>query len=379
MRRNPDVDQPPIPSDEDEKPPAIVPPDQPGRREEDEPDPPPLGDPPNDEPTRILAGYKSDRPRARQLSQRAFRVSIVLVLSLAIGLGSYGAPNADEKKRKAPKGVPVLWKEPADIETRDLFLGSGGEALKPDLSKVTFQTEKKGGYSTKYEVIDGSGKKWIVKVGKEAQPEAVANRLLWAVGYFTEISYLAPAVDIAGRGHVTNARFEARPDQVKRLGEWKWDDNPFIGTPELQGLKVMMLLLNNWDIKDSNTNILLTTDGEGGQTELRYIISDLGGTFGKTGGVLTRSRNDYEDFVKATFIDHFEGDRVDFHYSGKRKDLFHKITTGQAAWIGRWLARLSDQQISDAFRAANYSPEQIEALTHATRARIVQLTALIKT
>ena len=220
-------------------------------------------------------------------------------------------------------------------------------------------------------------KKWIVKVGKEAQPETVATRLLWAVGYFTEVSYLAPTVAIEGRGTVSNARFEARPHGVKRLGEWKWSDNPFIGTPEFQGLKVMMLLLNNWDIKDSNNNIL-ATDGESGEAELHYIISDLGGTFGKTGGVISRSRNDYEDFVKARFIDHIQGGRVDFHYSGKRKDLFTKITTEQAAWIGRLLARLSDQQIRDAFRAANYTPEQIESLAQAVKRRIDELNAQAK-
>jgi len=371
MSRNPNIEQPTTPDDDTI--PVKMPPDQPGRPDEDEPDPPPQGDPPNNEPTRILAGYERERSRTLPLRRRGLRVSIALILSLVFGLGSYSASIASDDKRKLASGTPVLWKEPADIETRDLFLGPGGDALKPDLSRVTFQQEKKGGYSTKYEVTDGSGKKWIVKVGKEAQPETVANRLLWAVGYFTEVSYLAPTVNIEGRGTVSNARFEARPDGVKRLGEWKWSDNPFIGTPQLQGLKVMMLLLNNWDIKDSNNKILQTNDSESGEAELRYIISDLGGTFGKTGGVLSRSRNDYEDFAKARFIDHIQRGRVDFHYGGKRKDLFTKITAEQAAWIGRLLGRLSDQQIRDAFRAGNYSPEQIETLAQATRRRIDEL------
>jgi hypothetical protein len=373
LKGNRDIDNKPTPPDEDENP-VIMPPDQPGRREEDEPDPPPQGDPPNEEPTRLLAEFITQR-RMTLAVTKPFRLSIVLILSLAIALGSYSPSNASDKKQKAAHGTPVLWKEPADIETRDLLLGSGGEAGKPDLSKVTFQKEKKGGYSTKYEVTDGSGKKWVVKVGKEAQSETVSNRLLWAVGYFTEVSYLEPTVNIEGKGSLTNVRFEARPDGIKRLGEWKWDDNPFIGTPELQGLKVMMLLLNNWDIKDENNNILVATDGAAGETELQYIISDLGGTIGKTGGVISRSRNDPEDFEKAKFIESRKGGRVDFHYSGKRKDLFSKITTDQAAWMGRWLARLSDQQIRDAFRAGNYSPEQVEALAKATKARIDELSA----
>jgi hypothetical protein len=37
---------------------------------------------------------------------------------------------------------------------------------------------------------------------------------------------------------------------------------------------------------------------------------------------------------------------------------------------------LTDQQISDAFRAANYSPEEIEVLTKTVRARINELVNL---
>ena len=54
----------------------------------------------------------------------------------------------------------------------------------------------------------------------------------------------------------------------------------------------MMILINNWDIKDSNNEILAASNENTGQAELRYIISDLGGSFGKTGGFITRrSRN----------------------------------------------------------------------------------------
>ena len=31
---------------------------------------------------------------------------------------------------------------------------------------------------------------------------------------------------------------------------WRWDDNPFVGTNELAGLKLMVMLLGNWDNKD---------------------------------------------------------------------------------------------------------------------------------
>src|SRR6266545_7604119 len=64
------------------------------------------------------------------------------------------------KKKQMPKGTPVLWREPADIETRNLLLGAGGEAMKPKVSKITFIEQKEGGYSTKYRVRDASGNEW---------------------------------------------------------------------------------------------------------------------------------------------------------------------------------------------------------------------------
>jgi hypothetical protein len=60
-------------------------------------------------------------------------------------------------------------------------------------------------------------------------------------------------------------------------------------------------------------------------------------------------------------------------YSGKNSGLFKNITVEEVKWIGALLSKLSDQQISDAFRAANYSPEEIATLTQAVRSRIDQL------
>jgi hypothetical protein len=40
------------------------------------------------------------------------------------------------------------------------------------------------------------------------------------------------------------------------------------------------------------------------------------------------------------------------------------------------LGRLSDEQIKDAFRAANYSPEDVERLAQAVRERIDALTKI---
>ncbi|PYL51958.1 MAG: hypothetical protein DMF29_11730, partial [Verrucomicrobia bacterium] len=142
------------------------------------------------------------------------------------------AIQGQQSKKSHPKPIPndakpVLWREPADVGSRDLFLGAGGEAMKPDLSKVTFVADETRSYSKKYRVRDGAGNEWVVKVGPEAQSETAATRLIWAAGYFADITYLVPHVDIEGKGSFDNARFEARPKGQKRLGQrWDWSKNP---------------------------------------------------------------------------------------------------------------------------------------------------------
>ena len=324
---------------------------------------------------------------------RTFRTWISLVawlimLALVPVLFAQKEKDKDKKSAVAPADAPaVLWREPSDISTRDLFLGPGGEAMKPDLSNITFEKDDQSGYSVKYHVSDGAGRKWVVKVGNEARPETAAVRLLWAVGYATEINYLVPCLHIKGatkpRKNVdrcegdgfANARFEARPDNTERLDTWAWKNNPFAGTKELNGLAVLMALLNNWDLKNDNNKILLVRN-EDGSTEQRYIISDLGATFGKTGGAISHSRNEPEKYVKTKFVDRVKGDRVEFAFSGKQGELLERVTVEQAKWIGSLLAQLSDQQLQDAFRAANFEPEEIQMLTKEVRARIEQLVNL---
>lgn len=295
----------------------------------------------------------------------------VLAVALLLTLFSLG----EAQSKKSPRGTPVLWGAPVDIRSRNLFLGPGGASMKPDLTRITFLEESSGGYSgTKYRIRDGAGREWVAKIGKEAQSETAAVRLLWAVGYETEINHLVPRLTIPGKGTFEDVRLEARPASEKRVGEWKWEQNPFVGKRPFQGLKIMMLFLENWDIKDSNNEIVQLK----GTSKLRYVVSDLGATFGKTGGLpilwtITRSRNNPEDFEKAKFVEGVEGNRVKFRYKGKMGDIFEDITVADAQWLSGWLSRLSRSQIRDAFRAANYNSEETAILTQAVVNRIAQL------
>ncbi len=298
---------------------------------------------------------------------------LLLVMLLALPLSAQAQDDKAKKEKKTPTGTPVFWTEPTDISSRNLLLGAGGEAMKPDISKLTFIEEKTGGYSKKYRVRDAKGNEWIAKLSKESQPDTAANRLLWALGYPTEIAYLVPKATIEGKGEFENVRLEARPKDVDRVGNWMWENNPFQNTPEYRGLKILMIMINNWDMKDDNNEILAMRNPTTGEAELRYIISDLGGSFGKTGGFFSRSRNEPNDFAKAEFIKAVKGDVIDFNYGGKNQKLFSGITVADARWLSNLFKGLSDEQIKDAFRSANYTPEEVDLLTAALKSRIAAL------
>lgn len=279
--------------------------------------------------------------------------------------------NAQAKKRSPPQ--PILW-ERVNIAQQDLLLGPGGSAMQPDLSQITFIRQETGGYSTKYRIQDGSGNIWVAKVGNEAQPETVAVRLLAAIGYVTEINYLVPKLTIPGKGTFENARLEARPKNVERGKKWTWGKTPFEGTRQMRGLKLMMALINNWDMKTDNNVII--KDGN----LRKYVVSDLGASFGSTGSNplpitwrIGRSRNSPVDYSESKFIRGVSWGRVRLAYYGKKKLRMIRFSTGDARWLADLLRHLSDEQINAAFRAANYSQGDIELLAATVTKRIAEL------
>ena len=295
-------------------------------------------------------------------------VAIGLAMVLLTTSGIWAQKKDDKELMKS--GRPVLW-EQANVAGRDLFLGPGGEEMKPDLSKVVLVEEQKGGYSTKYKIRDAAGRTWVAKIGNEAQSETAAVRLLWALGYKTEINYLVPEITIPGKGTFQNVRLEARPDDVKRLDQWQWNDNPFKGTHELQGLKIMMAFLNNWDMKNANNVVLKKGD------ELQYVISDLGVSFGKTGSNgmtifwrIGRSRNEPDEYAESEFIKELKNGKIKFEFNGKGMELLKNITVEDGRWLASLLTQLSDKQIEDAFRAAGYPDSDAMLLTQSVKSRI---------
>ncbi len=306
-----------------------------------------------------------------------------------------------EEKDKAANLPAVIWRDQGDIATLNLFYGAGAKEHAPDPNgKYTFVKEDLKGTSPKFDVEDEQGVRWRVKLGQEPQAETAATRLLWAAGYFVDEDYYLAEVKVAGLpklhrggkfistdGTVRGARLERRPNNVKKIGDWDWLDNDFVGTKELNGLRVMMALLNNWDLSADNNSIYEVDD------ERRYLVSDVGATFGKTGNSFSRTKSVLRDYANSKFIEKVTADYVNFvmhsrpffltvfnvrNYRARTRmeRVTKHIPRADAKWLGQRLSRLSEGQVRDCFRAAGYTPEEIEGYTKVIQERIAALNAL---
>lgn len=302
-------------------------------------------------------------------------------------------------KRPLSSVQALIWRDPGDVSQLDLAAGPGGRDGVP-VPPFVFLEEHLNGSQPCVSVRDRRGRRWRVKWGEEVHSETLATRLAWAAGYFVEATYFLPdgridrapaALERASncldrRGWFRSARFEIEEEGVIQHFEehsWAWNDNPFVGSRELNGLKIVMMWLSNWDSKDvrdvargSNTAIF-EYRGADGLHEARYLIIDWGGSFGRWGRtVMTRDRWDCEGFEaeSASFVTGVDGDYVRFGYTGQRtSDIADGIRVQDVQWLMRTLGRLTDAQIEAAVRASGGTPEEVAGFTRALRARLDQL------
>jgi hypothetical protein len=195
----------------------------------------------------------------------------------------------------------MLWRDPVDISSRDLYYGPGGKDHKP-LSSFTFVKEDLNGTNPKFVVRDQDGIKWKVKLGDEARPETVASRFVWAAGYFASEDYFVLDMKVrdmpphlhrgpdfvAPDGSLPNVRLRRYLKGEKKVGNWQWEDPVLSGTRELNGLRVLMALIDNWDVNTEN-NAIYQEQQDGGPESI-YMVSDLGSSFGTPGLVWPMSK-----------------------------------------------------------------------------------------
>ncbi|HEX9367473.1 MAG TPA: hypothetical protein VF921_12645, partial [Vicinamibacterales bacterium] len=249
-----------------------------------------------------------------------------------------------------PDALSALWQEPADITSRDLMWGAGGQEHAPaPAATYTFLKKKTHGVSPGFTVTDPQGVEWSAKEGAEAEVEVVTSRIIWAVGYHQPPVYYLPHWTMTGAGrdelNQPEARMRPKLKHLKEKEPWSWQQNPFVGTREYGGLLTLMMILNESDLKNSNNSLYDLDDGEHRQTW--YIVRDIGTALGETGR-LDPKRNDIRLFERNAFILGVRDGYVQFEYRGLHQELLNRtVRPTDVRWICGWLSRLTPEQWRD--------------------------------
>ena len=257
----------------------------------------------------------------------------------------------------SPDQMKELWVDPGN-QPRDLFWGIGGKEYAPDPDAIyKFEARDDVGFSSSYDVKDKEGVEWSAKIGPEAQTEVVVSRILWGLGYHQPPIYYLPSWKLERDGKVrieSEARFRPKIKKLDREKEyWWWQQNPFTGTRELNGLLVALLMFNSSDLKnDNNSNYKLKEPWDG--ADRWFVVRDVGAALGETGKMYPR-RNWLEGFEKHGFITAIRGDTVEFDYQGLHQELTTMVHPPDVQWAAQHLQRITDAQWHDAFRAGNYA------------------------
>jgi hypothetical protein len=123
------------------------------------------------------------------------------------------------------------------------------------------------------------------------------------------------------------------------------------------------------------------------------VVSDLGASFGRTGNSFARSRGVMKDYSESKFTSKVTHEYVDFvmhsrpffltifylpnYITRTRMESVAKhIPIADARWLGDRLGQLSPEQVRDCFRAADYSPDEVEGYTRTVMQRIEALKKL---
>jgi hypothetical protein len=330
-------------------------------------------------------------------------IAVVALLTIRYGpyaawwiVGQYRIRRARPRRVRASRHL--IWLDPAD--GRDPADGPGGAESAPQ-PPFSFIEEHLTGTQPCVSVRDARRRVWRVKWGEEVRSETFAARFAWACGYFAQPTHFVRCGTIAGSGpdlkragqcisadtgQFRDARFQLDEPEVRKFFDeysWSWDDNPFVGTPQLSGLKIVVMLLSNWDTKDRRdvargSNTAIFEYGRGyRKREARYVLSDWGGSMGRWGEtIVTRGRWDADAFVEQTsqFVTGVADGVVTFGYAGQRTaDVARGIPVAHVRWFLPLVHAITNESLTRALAESGATDVEASRFSGALLERIVRL------
>ena len=162
-----------------------------------------------------------------------------------------------------------------------------------------------------------------MKFDEEVHAEVAANRIVWALGYFVEDQYFVPEGTVTGAtGSAAPRASSARAARSRtRASAARNPDDAADGRGvdaaaatrlsdrrSCPACTILMTLINNWDIEGPRNNKVLRATLPDGRVERRFLVADLGATFGRMGGgvITNHSKWNLEHFRQEGFIEKVE-------------------------------------------------------------------------
>lgn len=218
----------------------------------------------------------------------------------------------------------AVWAPPA-VPPSTADLGRNPEPF-PDPAVCRFQPSEPSGATPKFDCVFQGGEVLKVKYGKnpEVHSEAAAARLLSALGFgadrifivktlrcfgcpmdpysFTKTTVVDPRAFVDFQNVAVERRLPGKAIKGEDAEGWGWEElDEAQGTgrgasqAERDALRLMAVLLNNWDNRKDNQRLLCLPEGyppepAGRCGKALAYMHDVGGTLGRVSGTLDRVR-----------------------------------------------------------------------------------------
>jgi hypothetical protein len=271
----------------------------------------------------------------------------------------------------------VVWQDPAKLAAEDTG---------PPAPPFHFVREEMGGTAPKIVVTDAKNVTWYVKFNFEVKPETLAAQIVRQAGYYAPVTY-----------YVAEGKFENFPQQgLKRSGtgvdpssgrfqvarfsremklvkgaSWNLDEPSLRHSKELSGLKLLIAITANWDIKPPNFAVV-----EAGGQQM-FAITDWGQTFGAPDMKSHWNCKQYSDSNK--WLTHGNEDGYLYlEYGGKQSNVVtNGIKIEHAKWLLGQLRGLNQSRVTDLLRKSGATDEETTCFAPAIMKRLNTLRAAL--
>jgi hypothetical protein len=278
----------------------------------------------------------------------------------------------------------------------DWVWGPGGASAAPR-PPFRFVKENFSGQNPKIDVRDSADRAWVITFGEGIHSDTFAARFLYALGYAAIPTVLVRGTSIEGVRDLKRAKPFVADDGTIHDAEfkldkrcehrWSWNDPRFTNSREMGGLKIIMMLLSNWDAADArdgqdSDNAIYDESCIAGKSDRRFAVMDWSSSLGRTGGFSERDRwnwRGYRDQTPGFAVLRSDGSIKWAFHGNHSSDIVNGVGLDDVRWLVPYLSRITDEELATGLAASGALDFVGEQFTRAIRQRIRELQRIAAT